>query len=118
MFNNDDYAKWIGYAEVIHAPGEAPDHICLLDRADRILFCGDILLDGPVWTHLEGGSLKDLVKSYRKLMSYFGEFDRLMPGHNQPWLDKDLLPETLEGAEKVLSVELNLARSSIPGTGG
>ena len=53
MFNNDDYAKWIGYAEVIHAPGEAPDHICLLDRADRVLFCGDILLDGPVWTHLE-----------------------------------------------------------------
>ena len=89
--------------EVIHAPGEAPDHICLLDRADRVLFCGDILLDGPVWTHLEGGSLKELVKSYRKLMSYFGEFDRLMPGHNQPWVDKDLLPETLEGAEKVLS---------------
>jgi hypothetical protein len=26
-----------------------------------------------------------------------------MPGHNQPRLDKDLLPETLEGAEKVLS---------------
>ncbi len=89
--------------EVIHTPGEAPDHICLLDRADRILFCGDILLHGPVWTHLQGGSLEDLIKSYHKLMSYFGEFDRLMPSHNQPWLDKDLLPETLEGAEKVLS---------------
>lgn len=33
--------------EVIHTPGEAPDHICLLDRTDRILFCGDILLYGP-----------------------------------------------------------------------
>lgn len=89
--------------EVIHTPGEAPDHICLLDRADRILFCGDILLHGPVWTHLEGGSLKDLINSYRKLMNYFSEFDRLMPSHNQPWLDKDLLPETLEGAEKVFA---------------
>lgn len=89
--------------EVIHTPGEAPDHICLLDRAHRILFCGDILLHGPVWTHLEGGSLPDLITSYRKLMNYFDEFDHLMPGHNQPWLDKDLLPETLEGAEKVLS---------------
>lgn len=47
--------------EAIHTPGEAADHICLLDRADRILFCGDILLHGPVWTHLKGGSLKDLV---------------------------------------------------------
>ena len=89
--------------EVIYTPGEAMDHICLLDRADRLLFCGDILLDGPVWTHLEGGSLEDLVKSYRKLMGYFEEFDHLMPGHNQPWLDKSLLPETLAGAEKVLS---------------
>jgi glyoxylase-like metal-dependent hydrolase (beta-lactamase superfamily II) len=89
--------------EVIHTPGEARDHICLLDRTDRILFCGDILLLGPVWTHLEGGNLKDLISSYRRLMTCFDEFDRLMPGHNQPWLDKDLLPETLDGAEKVLA---------------
>jgi glyoxylase-like metal-dependent hydrolase (beta-lactamase superfamily II) len=52
--------------EVIHTPGEAPDHICLLDRADRSLFCGDILLHGPVWTHLEGGSLEALIMSCRK----------------------------------------------------
>lgn len=89
--------------EVIHTPGEACDHVCLLDRAHRLLFCGDILLHGPVWTHLEGGSLPELITSYRKLMSYFDEFDHLMPGHNEPWLDKELLPETLEGAEKVLS---------------
>jgi glyoxylase-like metal-dependent hydrolase (beta-lactamase superfamily II) len=89
--------------EVIHTPGEAADHICLLDRAERILFCGDILLQGPVWTHLEGGSLTDLIASYRKLMNYFDDFDHLMPGHNEPWLGKDLLPETLAGAEKVSS---------------
>ena len=88
--------------EVIYTPGEAADHICLLDRADRILFCGDILLYGPVWTHLEGGSLKDLLTSYKRLMGYFQEFDHLMPGHNQPWLDKDLLSQTLAGAEKIL----------------
>jgi glyoxylase-like metal-dependent hydrolase (beta-lactamase superfamily II) len=89
--------------EVIHTPGEAADHICLLDRADRILFCGDILLHGPVWTHLEGGSLKDLITSYQRLMGYFDDFDHLMPSHNEPWLDKNLLRETLAGAEKVVS---------------
>jgi glyoxylase-like metal-dependent hydrolase (beta-lactamase superfamily II) len=89
--------------EVIHTPGEAADHICLLDRTDRLLFCGDILLHGGVWTHLEGGSLKDLITSYRILMGYFDEFDHLMPGHNEPWLDKNFLPETLAGAEKVIS---------------
>jgi glyoxylase-like metal-dependent hydrolase (beta-lactamase superfamily II) len=89
--------------EVIHTPGEAADHICLLDRVDRVLFCGDILLHGSVWTHLEGGSLEDLVMSYRRLMGYFDDFDHLMPSHNEPWLDKDLLPETLAAAEKIVS---------------
>jgi glyoxylase-like metal-dependent hydrolase (beta-lactamase superfamily II) len=91
------------HLEVIHTPGEAPDHICLLDRANRILFCGDILLHGSVWTHLEGGSLQDLIMSYRRLMDYFDAFDYLMPGHNEPWLDKNLLPEALAGAEKSAS---------------
>ena len=96
-----DFGGWD--LEVIYTPGEAADHICLLDRANRILFCGDILLSGPVWTHLEAGNLEDLVTSYRKLMGYFEEFDHLMPGHNQPWLDKSLLPETLAGAKSVMS---------------
>jgi glyoxylase-like metal-dependent hydrolase (beta-lactamase superfamily II) len=89
--------------EVIYTPGEAADHICLLDRADRLLFCGDILLEGSVWTHLEGGSLSDLVSSYQRLMHNLDDFDHLMPGHNGPWLDKELLPETLAGAEKVFA---------------
>lgn len=89
--------------EVIHTPGEAADHICLLDRTERMLFCGDILLHGPVWTHLEGGSLKELIMSYQRLMGYFDDFDYLMPGHNEPWINKNLLPESLTAAEKVAS---------------
>ena len=100
--------------EVIYTPGEAPDHICLLDRADRLLFCGDILLQGPVWTHLEGGSVENLVSSYRRLMRYFDEFDWLMPSHNQPWVDKDLLPETLAAAERVSSGEAKFQETVDP----
>jgi hypothetical protein len=36
-------------------------------------------------------------------MDYFNDFDHLMPGHEEPWLDKSLLPESLAGAEKVIS---------------
>jgi glyoxylase-like metal-dependent hydrolase (beta-lactamase superfamily II) len=99
---------------VIFTPGEAPDHICLLDRAHRLLFCGDILLHGPVWTHLEGGSLTDLLASYKRLMLFFDDFDYLMPCHNQPWLDKNLLPETLAGTEKVLSGEAKFREITDP----
>jgi hypothetical protein len=31
------------------------------------------------------------------------ELDHLMPSHNEPWLDKDLLPETLAGGEKIIT---------------
>jgi glyoxylase-like metal-dependent hydrolase (beta-lactamase superfamily II) len=89
--------------EVLYTPGEAADHICLLDRTERILFCGDILLHGPVWTHLEGGSLNELITSYQRLMGHFNDFDHLMPGHNEPWIDKNLLPESLAGAENIAS---------------
>jgi glyoxylase-like metal-dependent hydrolase (beta-lactamase superfamily II) len=89
--------------DVIHTPGEAPDHICLLDRREGILFCGDILLEGPVWTHLDGGSLPGLVDSYRRLMESFNDIRHLMPSHNAPWLERWLLPETLQGAEAVLA---------------
>src|SRR6185436_16425622 len=99
---------------VIPTPGEAADHICLLDTMDRILFCGDILLHGPIWTHLEGGNLEDLVMSYIKLMDYFDDFDRLMPGHNEPWLGKELLPASLAGAEKVLSGQAEYTEVSDP----
>ena len=75
----------------------------MLDSADRLLFCGDILLQGPVWTHLEGGSLEELIVSYQKLMGFLDDFDHLMPSHNQPWLDKGLLPATLIGAQAVFS---------------
>ena len=89
--------------KVLHTPGEAPDHICLLDQTHRILFCGDILLDGAVWSHLDGGDVSALRASYELLMRHYHEFDFLMPSHNAPCQSKDLLPIALAGAEDVLS---------------
>lgn len=88
---------------MLHTPGEAPDHICLLDQTHRILFSGDILLDGPVWSHLDGGDIGELHKSYELLMRHYDEFDVLMPSHNAPCQSKDLLPIALAASEEVLS---------------
>jgi glyoxylase-like metal-dependent hydrolase (beta-lactamase superfamily II) len=89
--------------EVIHTPGEAPDHVCLLDRISRVLFSGDILLDGDIWAQLDGASVAELVQSYRRLMTHFDEFDHIVPSHNRPWIDRDFLPESLALAESVLN---------------
>lgn len=89
--------------KVLHTPGEAPDHICLLDQTHRILFCGDILLNGAVWSHLDGGDVSALRASYELLMRHYDEFDFLMPCHNAPCQSKELLPIALAGAGDVLS---------------
>lgn len=108
-----DVSRWLRHDEVLeiggvrlkvlHTPGEAPDHICLLDLTHRILFCGDILLDGPVWSHLEGGNVGQLHESYQLLMRHYEEFDMLMPGHNTPCQGKDLLPEALAITADILA---------------
>ena len=89
--------------EVLFTPGEAVDNICLLDRSRRILCSSDILLLGGVWSHLPGGNVGDLAASYRRLKQHYDDFDRIMPSHGRPWLDKELLLDMLAGAEAVLA---------------
>lgn len=106
-------SKWLKHGEIVeiddiqleilHTPGEAPDHICLLERNLRILFCGDILLNGAVWSHLDGGDVRELSQSYQLLMQQFSAFDYLMPCHNSTFLGKDLLPIALAGSKKILT---------------
>jgi glyoxylase-like metal-dependent hydrolase (beta-lactamase superfamily II) len=89
--------------KVLHTPGEAPDHICILDQTHGILFSGDILLNGPVWCHLEGGDVGELRQSYELLVRQYDMFDVLMPGHNAPSQGKDLLPIALAASEEIIS---------------
>src|SRR6266536_3310185 len=72
------FAFWIGVNEYLSAVT-----FCFMVRCGRIL--------------------KDVLTRYRRLLCYFAECEHLMPGHTQPWLDKGLLPETLAGAERVVS---------------
>jgi hypothetical protein len=59
-------------------------------------------MHSSIWTHLEGGGLEELVASYEKLMRFAGDFDCLVPSHNEPVFDENLLPDTLAAAEKVM----------------
>ena len=38
--------------EVVHLPGHSPGSICLLERATRTLFTGDVVYDGVLFDHL------------------------------------------------------------------
>ena len=50
--------------QIIHTPGHSPDHICLYDQAEGVLFSGDLLVQGStvVIPGTRGGNLIDYPK--------------------------------------------------------
>ena len=70
--------------EVIAAPGHSPDSICLLDRAGRRLFMGDVFYFAPLYAHLEGSDFAAYKASAEKLAALEPEIDILITAHNVP----------------------------------
>lgn len=89
--------------EVVHTPGEAPDHISLLDPSDRMLFTGDLYYNGSIWTHLPGGDPWDFVSSYERLLARSPDYDWLMPSHNEPLVPARRLADAKRAFEDVLA---------------
>ncbi|MFH1138074.1 MAG: MBL fold metallo-hydrolase, partial [Pseudomonadota bacterium] len=99
--------------EVLHTPGEAPDHICLLDPVDRMLFTGDLYYNGSIWTHPPGGDPTTFISSYRRLPARSSEYDRLMPSHNEPLAPAGKLAEAKQVFQDILAGRaLGVARTN------
>jgi glyoxylase-like metal-dependent hydrolase (beta-lactamase superfamily II) len=68
--------------EVLLTPGHAPDALCLLDRANGILFTGDTYYRGPLFAHLPGSDFEQYAATAARLAALRDEISLLMPGHN------------------------------------
>jgi glyoxylase-like metal-dependent hydrolase (beta-lactamase superfamily II) len=76
--------------EVLHTPGHSPGGICLF--GEGILITGDTLFAGSVGrTDLYGGDIKELKKSFNRLMLLPDDM-KVLPGHG---------PESTVGKEKI-----------------
>ena len=90
--------------EVIALPGHSQGSICLLDRAQRLLFTGDSILGGTIWLHLEESSpLSEYHRSLLALRARAGEFDRLLPAHGETPLPAGALDDLIAGVESILA---------------
>lgn len=87
--------------EVIHTPGHSPDSICLLDRGAKLLWTGDSFYTGAIYLHLPGSDLDIFINSYEKLIARSSLYEKLMPSHNEPWVDKRILEEVLGAAREI-----------------
>ena len=70
--------------EILWTPGHAPDSICLIDRANRLLLTGDTFYLAPLYTHIPASSFDDYVRSAERLAGLAGNIDFALTSHNVP----------------------------------
>lgn len=98
---------------VIHTPGHAPDHICLLDERAGILWAQDQAYYGPHLVYEPGADLADFVASTRRLAEELaGSLRTVYTAHClRPTVPPGFLAELADAAEAVASGEAPLSDS-------
>ena len=68
--------------QVLHVPGHCPGSLCFLEKAERVLFGGDVLFAGGVgrWD-LPGGDRDLLFTGIQTKVLPLGDDVRVLPGH-------------------------------------
>jgi len=89
--------------EVIHIPGHSPGSIALLDRENRVLFTGDHFFPGPLYCHADDVEIEKYVASNRKLAEMVDLYDYVLSGHNDPWVQSDVIPRVSEAFNAIFS---------------
>lgn len=95
------------FLEVIEIPGHTPGSIALLDKKNKQLFPGDTVQTGPIFMFMPHCSFQSFVESIERLEARQGEFQDIMPCHNQIPVGIDILPLLKEGAQLMLAGQLD-----------
>lgn len=96
---------------VIHTPGHAPDHICLVDERAGILFAQDQAYYGPHLICERGSDLGEFARSTRRLASELRGAIRVVYAAHclRPALPPRFLDELADAAEGVAAGEIALS---------
>lgn len=99
---------------VIHTPGHAPDHICLLDEHAGILFAQDQAYYGPHLVYEPGANLADFLATTRRLADELaGSLRTIYTAHClRPTVPPAFLGELADAAEALAAGEATLVPSS------
>jgi glyoxylase-like metal-dependent hydrolase (beta-lactamase superfamily II) len=69
--------------EVLRTPGHTPDSVCLLDRANGLLFTGDTYYSGEIYLWSPETSVADYTASIDRIAGLDG-LKKLLPAHGPP----------------------------------
>jgi glyoxylase-like metal-dependent hydrolase (beta-lactamase superfamily II) len=87
--------------EIISTPGHTPDAICLIDRANGLLFTGDTYYPGPIWLFRPETNLDAYVVSVKWLADLAPQVKLVLGAHNIPVADPSVLPRLVTAIEAV-----------------
>ena len=79
--------------EVIRTPGHTPDSLCLLDRANGLLFTGDTYYSGEIYLWAPETSVADYTASIGKLVQLEPGLNQLLTAHGAPMAEPRRLGE-------------------------
>jgi glyoxylase-like metal-dependent hydrolase (beta-lactamase superfamily II) len=98
---------------VLHTPGHAPDHICLLDEREGVLWAQDQAYYGPHLVYEPGADLADFIASTRRLADELsGSLRTVYTAHClRPTVPPAFLCELADAAESVAGGEAPLTPS-------
>jgi glyoxylase-like metal-dependent hydrolase (beta-lactamase superfamily II) len=88
--------------EAFYTPGHSPGSMCLLDRANRLLWTGDHFYPGPLYAHADDVNMDDYAASNARLAAMVSEFDYVLSGHNDPWIGSDVIPRVSDAFDAIL----------------
>jgi len=89
--------------EVIHIPGHTPDAIALIDRDAGLMWTGDSYYSGPIWLFVQETDLDDYTQALDRLLEEVPNVHALLPAHNTPWVDPEVLHRVKAGFQLMLS---------------
>jgi glyoxylase-like metal-dependent hydrolase (beta-lactamase superfamily II) len=89
--------------EIIATPGHTPDAICLLDRANGLLFTGDTYYPAPIWLYRPETDLDAYVASVKRIAALEPQVKVVLGAHNIPVAEPSVLPKLVAAIEAVRS---------------
>ncbi len=87
--------------EILSTPGHTPDAICLLDRANGLLFTGDTYYPAPIWLFRPETDLDAYVASVKRLAALTPQIKLVIGAHNVPVAPPSVLPRLVAAIEAV-----------------
>jgi glyoxylase-like metal-dependent hydrolase (beta-lactamase superfamily II) len=87
--------------EVVRTPGHTPDSLCLLDRANGLLFTGDTYYSGEIYLWSPETDVAGYTASIGRLARLVPDLHKLLPAHGPPVAEPRRLLELQQALQDI-----------------